>query len=370
MNAILMFVLISTLVASPLPVPSLQTSAFRGDTITLTVQLRSQGGFPIENASVLFFHETQDTYLGSAITNATGHAQFIWSIPLSHVLGPIQLNATFRGDPARYLLPSMVPIPLTIFAQLQNHFNITDANGVPIGSQVQIGQQLLFHTQVTDDNMTPMEDVSVQLILEPNEILAERQTPQNGSLTLSCTLNQTANHIATFRIRSLSQGYYNGTDSVVQLQIEKASVSFVGVPSYWVPSNGYSLGGRLITTTGLGIPNASIELRLDSGHTLSFSRSNNDGLFNFDLFAFVESIQARQYIVLRYNGTIGFGEARVLVGIITSPPYLPYTLEPITSTAWLSALHQISIISLSCLTIGSSILTLRMKRSTKRIVSH
>jgi hypothetical protein len=371
-SAILVFLVISTIVVAPIPVPSLQTSAFRGTSITLTVQLRSQSGLPIENATVLFFHETQDIHLGTVTTNSTGHASFIWAIPPFHELGSVQLNATFPGDPERYLLPSMVPIPLTVFAQLQNHINITDANGVPVNSEVQIGQKLLFHTQITDNNMTPMEGIPVQLILDPDIILAEKNTPQNGSILLSCTLNQTLSSVAIFRIKSLSQGYHNGTESVVQLFFRNATTSFAGVPSFWHPSNGYTLRGKLITQTNKGISNASIELLSDSGQSLSFSRTENDGKFSFDLYELVEALHNSDYLILWYNGTLGLRAAQAIIGIITSPPYNPFTqsIEPTPSTTWISVLHQISLVTISFLAIGSSILTLRMKRSTKRIVSH
>lgn len=366
MKVLLAFLILSALAPAPIPVPSLQTSAFRGTSIPLTVQLRSQSGLPIENATVLFFHETQDMYLGTVTTNSTGHAQFIWAIPALHSLGPVQLNATFRGDPERFLLPSMVPIPLTIYAQLQNYLNVTDDDGVPIESRVQIGQELLFHTQVTDDNMEPMEGITVQLILEPGMILAEKNTPQNGSLVLRCTLNRTLSPVATFRIKSLNQGYYNETENVIQVFFENVTALFVGLPSFWHPSHGYSLCGRLITPTNTGIANASIELTSDSGQSLSFSRTENDGKFRFDLYESAEALHNSRYLILRYSG------AQAIVGIIASPPYNPFTqsIEPTPAYVWISVLHQISLVTIGCLTIGSSILTLRMKRSTKRIVSH
>ncbi len=371
-SMLLVFLVISAFAPASIPVPSLQTSAFRGTSITLTVQLRSQSGLPIEDATVLFFHETQDVLLGTGTTNSTGHAQFIWAIPTLHELGPVQLNVTFRGDPERYLLPSMVPIPLTIFAQLQNYLNVTDVSGVPIGSSVQIGQVLLFHNQVTDDNMTPMEGVTVQLILEPDIILAEKNTPQNGSLVFRCTLNQTLSPTATFRVKSLNQGYHNGTESVVQVFFGNVTPLFVGLPSFWHPSHGYSLRGKLITPTNTGIANASIDLLDESGQAFSFSRTDNDGKFDFDLYGFTEFLHNNRYLILRYNGVLGHSGARAIVGIISSPPHNPFTqsIELTPSNAWVSVLHQISLATISCLTIGSSILTLRRKRSTKRIVSH
>ncbi len=371
MNALLVILLVSALVTSPLPLPSPQTSAFRGTPITLSVQLTSQGGSPIENASVLFFHETHNELLGTTVTNSTGFARYIWLIPFTHELGPVQLNATFRGDPERFLLPSMVLIPLTVFAQLNSNFNVTDGNGIPIGSEVRIGQRLFFHTLITDDNMNPLGAITVQFIIEPNQILAEKTTPQNGSLIFSCTLNQTTEPYIIFKIKSLNQGYHNGTESSFQFLIRNTTVQFIGVPTFWHPSHGYSLFGKLGTFSGLGIPNASIELLLESGIVIKITQTENNGQFYFDLYEVIDSIQRNQFLILRYNGTPSQTGTKSIIGIIASPPHNPFTqsIEPTSSTALLPMLHQISIVTVSCLTIGTSLLTLRMKRSTKRIVS-
>ncbi len=372
MNVLVVLLLVSTLAASPFPLPTAQTSAFRGMPIALSVQLKNQNGTPIENATVYFFHETHNELLGTAITNSTGVAQFIWMIPLIHELGFVQLNATFRGDPERYLLPSMVPIPLTIFAQIQNQINVTDETGEPIGSVVRIGQRLFFHTLITDDNSNPLVGVTVQFIMEPNQILAQKTTLQSGPLIFSCILNQTAEAHIIFTIKSFNQGYYNGTEYSFEFWIQNFTVHFIGLPTFWHPSNGYFLQGRLDTSSGQALANASIELLLESGVLLKTTQTENNGRFHFDLYDVIELIQSNRYFILRYNGNPGYSRTKSIIGIIASPPHNPFiqSIEPTLSLIWLPILHQISIITVSCITIGTSLLTLKMKRSTKRIISH
>jgi hypothetical protein len=371
LRVILIFLLFSTLVASPLATPSPPTSAFRGNPTTITVQLKGQTGNPIDNATVYFYHETHNELLDTAITNATGYAQYTWMIPFTHELGPIQLNATFRGDPERYLLPSMVPIPFTIFGQIQNNVNITDENGDPVGSQVPIGQNLRFHTLITDDNSDPLSSITVQLILEPDTVLVEQSTPLNGSLTFHCILNQTAESVYIFTIKSRNLGYLNGTETSFQFSIRNFSVQFFGLPMFWHPSSGYSLQGKLGTTLGQGIPNASIELLLDSGIVLKNTQTENDGRFLIDLYDISEAIQRHSYLILQYNGAPGQSKTRFVIRIIASSPYNPFTqsLEPTTPILH-PIFFQISIIAVSCLTAGTSLQALRMRRSTKRVVSH
>jgi hypothetical protein len=368
---VLIFLLFSVLVASPPPTPSPPTSAYRGNPTTITIQLKSQTGNPIDNAIVYFYHETYNELLGTAITNTTGFAQYTWMIPLTHELGPIQLNATFHGDPERYLLPSMVPIPLTIFGLIQNNVNVTDDTGNPVGSYVRIGQPLMFHTLITNDNSSPLGSIMVQFILEPDTILAEKSTPPNGSLMFNYILNQTTEPVYTFTIRSLNLGYLNGTETSFQFITQNSSVQFFGLPQFWHPSSGYSLQGKLGTTTGQGIPNVSIELFLDSGIVLTNAQTENDGRFLIDLYDFNETIQKHSYLILQYNGAPGQSKTRFVIRIISGSSFDPFiqTLEP-TTPLLDQVLFQISIITVSCLTAGTSLQALRMKRSTKRVVSH
>jgi hypothetical protein len=368
---VLIFLLISVLVASPPPIPSPPTSAYRGNPTTITIQLKSQTGNPIENAVVYFYHETYNELLGTAITNTTGFAQYTWIIPLTHELGPIQLNATFHGDPERYLLPSMVPIPLTIFGLIHNNVNVTDETGNPVGSYVRIGQQLRFHTLITNVNSTPLGSIMVQFILEPDTVLAETSTPPNGSLIFDYILNETVEPVYTFTIRSLHLGYLNGTETSFQFMTRNSSVQFFGLPWFWHPSSGYSLQGKLGTATGQGIPNASIKLLFDSGIVLKTAQTENDGRFLIDLYEFSEAIQKNSYLILQYNGAPGQSKTRFVIRIISGSTYNPFTqtLEPTTPVVD-PIFFQISIITVSFLTAGTSLQALRMRRSTKRVVSH
>lgn len=372
MNILLVFLLVSTLVTAPVPLPSAQTTAFRGSAFPLTVQLRGQSGMPIDNATVLFFHETRNELLGSAVTNSTGFARFIWIIPLDHELGSVQLNATFRGDPERYLLPSMVPISLTIYAQLQSYINVVDVFNNSLESVVQAGQRLYFHTQILDDNSTPVEGITVQLIQEPNQILTQKITPQNGSVIFSCLLNRTLNSQITFTIRSLDYEYYNGTERTFTLFLTETLTRFNGLPLYWHVSLGYALQGTLRTFSDQDIPNASIELQFESGELLKVTQTDNHGNFQFNLFDIIGLIQYNRYFVIYYNGSSGYSEAKATIRIIPSSPLDPLIqiLQPFFLLLENPIIRHISIVSFGCLAIGTSLLTRKMKRSTKRLVSH
>lgn len=374
MKVFLILLLVVTFLGSPVPFPAplTQTGAFRGNSFTIAVQLKDQNGIPIDNATVLFFHETHDEYLGSGITNLTGHTHFIWEIPTTHELGPIQLNATFRGDPERFLLPSMILIPVTIFAQLQNSVDIKDSEGNSVDSPLAVGQQLYFHITVRSDDLSPIEGILVQLIIEPDQIIKEETTLQNGSVILSCLLNQSLESPVTFTVRSMNYDFFNGTESSYILTIGKAFTNFIGLPAFLYLRGEIIITGQLCQISGSGIEDASIELLSETKSLITSTLTEPDGRFQFDLQEIVDSIENHRFLILRYNGSGGHTNAQAIIGIIQGVNGNPFShfLEIIPAAGFSSLFQQFSIIIISCLTIGTTVLTIRMKHSTGRIVSH
>ena len=374
MKVLLILLLVSTLLGSPVPLPEplTQTGAFRGNPFTIAVQLKDQNANPIDNATVLFFHETHDEYLGSGITNLTGYTQFIWEIPPTHELGPIQLNATFRGDPERFLLPSMILVPVTIFAQLQNSVDIKDSEGNPIDSPLTVGQQLFFHITVQNDELSPIEGILVQLILEPDQIIKEDTTLQNGSVILSCLFNQSLENTVSFTVRSMNYDFFNGTESSYIFTIGKTFTNFVGLPAFLNLHEETFITSQLCQISGSGIEDASIELFSETESLITSTLTESDGSFQFDLQEIVDTIENHRFLILRYNGSGGHTNAQAIIGIIQGFHGNPFShfLDIVPSAGVSPLLQQFSIIIISCLTIGTTVLTIRMKRSTGRIVSH
>ena len=370
---ILLVILFGAMLLSPsVPLPSPHLGAFRGTDFPLTVQLRDLSGNPIDNATILFFHEDQNVLLGTAQTNSTGHATFTWQIPLTHSLGLAQLNATFRGDPERFLLPSMIPIQVTIHAQMQIIISIEDEEGQPVSSTISLGQQLVFHTNIQDDQMSPMENITVQLWKEPNQLIAEKKTPANGSIIFEYQVNSSLSSPIVFTIRSLDQGLYNGTENQVQFSIINYTSNFIGIPAFWHISHGYEIYGQLCQNTGEGIFPASIEILQESRVSIGSVQTQTDGTFQLNLQSLIDQVLSNRYIILHFNGSSGYASVEAIIGIIPNTAINPFSqfITLIPSLGFSPFLQQISIIALSCLMITTTILTYRMKRTTTRIIAY
>jgi hypothetical protein len=369
-----MVLLLSTLFGTlvPLPAPSTQAGAYRGTPFVLTVRLRDQNNIPIQNATVEFYHETHNEFLGTAITNQTGHAQFTWQIPIDHELGPFQLNATFRGDPERFLLPTVVQIPITIFAYLQHIVSIQDLEGNPFNSTMTIGQELVFQIIIQDDHLIPLEGVPVQLVLEPDQVIGEGTTSQNGSLTLNFVFHQSRENIVTFTIRSLNHGFFNGTETSHSFFIGSIKTNFLGLPAFWIGHEGAVISGRLCEVSGQGIQNASVQLYTETESLITSTLTESGGYFQFNLEDKLGIIENQRFLTVQYNGSGGYTGAQGIIGIIHGSKGNPFShfFDIISSTTLSTVMQQLSIIVISCLTIGTTIFAIRMKQSTRRIVSH
>lgn len=94
---------------------------FRGDSITISAVLLENVtyGNPIQNQKMEFYDQTNDVFLGTALTDENGVASIRWDIPLSQPLGETIINSTFRGNESLFLDPSVQLIRITIFSRTE-----------------------------------------------------------------------------------------------------------------------------------------------------------------------------------------------------------------------------------------------------------
>ncbi len=98
-----------------------ETPICRGDTITITAVLLQNitYGDPISNQRIEFYDETNDIFLGMALTDENGVASIQWDIPLTQPLGETLINSTFRGNDSLFLDPSAQWTVITIFSRTE-----------------------------------------------------------------------------------------------------------------------------------------------------------------------------------------------------------------------------------------------------------
>lgn len=370
MRLILIVLLASMILHHAVPSPMAASSAYRGTDHTITVQLLTSLGEPIEDAIVYFYHEDHNILLGSSITNETGYATFLWQIPLIHELGIAHLNATFLGDPERYLLPCSVPITITIYAKMKVIVDVYDSNGNPIETSVYPDQTLVFNIIVKNDQLEPLEGIPVQLFTMNNQIVEEGETSENGTITFKYKLDSFLNSAIFFRVCSLSTAYYNGSELILNYIVENSSSQFVGLPSFVQKKDHCQISGLLQNHYGRGIPNAQIQILLDGILEIGEAITNQDGHFTFDLSQFQYDGNTGRFLIVIFQGQMGHQTASALIGLISNAAPFSQLVGNAISEALGIFLNQINLVALSCLSISSGFFARKYKRSTRNIVSH
>jgi hypothetical protein len=370
MKILIFLLLVATLAGSPFPPPSPSLASFRGSTYLLTVRLTSQIGDPVDNATIYFFHEDNNTLLGTSTTNQTGFAIFNWEIPLTHTLGPTMLNATFFGDPERFLLPSYIPIPVTIYAQMNISFETFDEDGNPLTSTVFFGEKITIHVDVQDDTGLPLEGVNVSLYENNDELLLTNITNQTGSTSFNLILNDTEKLDYEFRLITESLGYINGSEVRIQYSISNSSTTFIGLPAFYQPNQ--EICGKLCQNLEKWIANATVYLYLDDTILLKETQTNQDGYFCFNSIHELSQISSGRFLTVVYNGNTVYKPTKALIGILPLTPIIPFRqkLEVERPQFPSVVFSQITVIGLTLLAISTVIIRRKINQSSKHFVSH
>lgn len=87
----------------------------KGESVELQATLLYDNGSAISGATIKFYDNTSGTYLGQNTTNAAGLATYTYLIPLNSSLGAHTLNATYLGNPTKYLLKTYNETTLTVY---------------------------------------------------------------------------------------------------------------------------------------------------------------------------------------------------------------------------------------------------------------
>lgn len=372
MRLLLIVLLFTTVFGYTIPTPTEPLNAFRGTEHDIVVRLETPSGTPVHNATLYLFHEVQNILLDTSLTNSSGYATFLWLIPLSHDLGTTFLNVTFLGEPERYLLPSYLSIPITIYSQMQMVIEIVDNDGLPIGTTLHPHQDLILTVFLNDENTNPLGGITVHFLNGEDEIISEGVTSENGSITFTYQVNSDLNSSVAFKVRSLSQGYFTASEELLSFLIENSTTRFTSLPSFLQVNNQCFLAGRLRHKYGAGINGARIVLLLEGNSELLEGLTNLEGSFIFNLTQYRNQLVSAHFIVVSFEGNEVYQPAQAIVGLIQTSTPTPFTQNVgLVSAVSLTILSfQLQIVIFSCLALGSMITIVRVRRTTRSIVSH
>jgi hypothetical protein len=132
------------------------------------------------------------------------------------------------------------------------------------------------------------------------------------------------------------------------------------------------LAGHLRHQYGAEITGARIHILLDGNSELTEGVTNQEGFFHFDLSQHLNQLASGHFIVVSFEGNDVYQSTQAIVGLVSPSTLTPFTQKVgLVSAANLTIFaFQLQIVTYSCLAIGSAIAVVRIRRTTRDIVSH
>jgi hypothetical protein len=222
---VLVGILISLVLSSTINTAHAQENIVvqRGDTITITVFLLQNGtyGTPVPNQMIEFFDQTHNLLLGIDTTDSIGTASIDWTIPIDYFLGPVVVNATFRGNESMFLSPSTQFVVLCIVSSVQVIIDYTIGFLAP-------GDQFNFTVLLLDDTNTPIENASL-IALSGNTVLATSRTNLSGVALFTLHCNSSWSVLGENTIRVVHQediiNFYASAEESITVDIQQIPTS-------------------------------------------------------------------------------------------------------------------------------------------------
>lgn len=274
--------------------------ALRGEDVTISVILLQNGtyGNPVTEQRIEFFDQTNNLLLGIDFTDSSGFASIIWNVPIAYSLGPIIINATFRGNESLFLSPSYQSITLNILSSTEIIVHDTPVLLAP-------GDMLSFSVTLIDDFSNPLSNRPL-LVFSDDILLASSVTNSTGGASFSINCNNSWSTLGENTIQVVHEqdilDYYGRAQALFNVEIQKLVTSIqTNFSLEFVPlGDSFSLEVELCSIEG-GI--SSNLVVLFDGHpttTLSTDLSGN-GTLNLDIDEQVSL--GHHHLSIIYNGT-------------------------------------------------------------------
>ncbi|RDE16616.1 MAG: hypothetical protein C4K49_04445 [Candidatus Thorarchaeota archaeon] len=254
-----------------------ETPICRGSVATITITLLQNGtyGNPVSNQPVEFFDQTLDVFLGLVLTDVDGRAQFEWSLPADHPLGPTVINATYRGNETLALAPSFQWTSLTVLSSTRMDIQVERSTVFP-------GEVVPFTVLLLNDMNLPLP--YAQLTVFCNSVpITSRATNSSGWARFTVQCNDSWARLGENEIRvAYEQNLVVFNEAVAEsfmVTVEQVSTS---VEVTKPPLGSYGLNDTLRTDLFLraddgALPGARLQVALD-GVSLAAVLTDDSGV--------------------------------------------------------------------------------------------
>ena len=250
-------------------------------------------------------------FMTNVQTDENGVFTAVYPVPADAALGPVLLEIKFNGS--SFYLPSYTNGTWNIFSHI--------VLSVDIAETVAVGQNVTITGTVADNQLNPIANHQVELIVEGITITL-LTTDQNGEFSYVWTVSDLFEFgNRTITAYSGSQGYYrsNSTNTTfflahrADLTVSFDSASQVTRGELW------ELSGRLFdidSLTNEGLENEVVEIYLD-GNLVATTQTTTNGEWDAIIFATQDLTRGLHEIEIVFQGTYShIGTDEMLIGYV------------------------------------------------------
>jgi hypothetical protein len=282
----------------------------RGELVPITARLLQNGTFgdPVINQRLLFYEQTQDIFIGTALTDTNGYATVSWNVSINHPLGLSMLNVTFEGNISLSLSPSCqwssVIVVSATFIEVQ-----VDENSIHPEDEI------VLTAKITDDHNASISGVIVAVYSE-GTVLAIAPTNASGYANFVIDCNNTWCIIGQNTLRVVFEQdmvrFLDSSQSSISVNVHQIATSIEILDFYnsTIQLNDSLRLRMAIRSEGKNHSDASLVVFFDENPIDSIV-SDMDGVATLSLDIDSQYILGMHNIKIEYSGTFRYASSYI-----------------------------------------------------------
>ena len=288
------------------------TIVSRGESFELSAILLTNVtyGTPIPSQILEFYDQTNDQFLGIAITNEEGIATLQYTFPMSYPLGYTLVNATFRGNNTLSLAPSCQWTTLLITS-------LTSIVITPTKTILAPDDQLTFTVALFDDTDNPIPNAAVS-IYHDSVFVQTAKTNSTGQALIEVDLQTQSLSLGSHSIEVSYSGnesfYYRGVSDSFNIQIRKIQTSIISYNALVsLQLNHTSVVTVRLTSQEDIMQGFAVDLAITDSNFHMQRVTNETGYVTFEVYADNRVTLGEHLITITYLGNIRYNESSIQI---------------------------------------------------------
>ncbi|MFW9862359.1 MAG: hypothetical protein ACFFEX_09525 [Candidatus Thorarchaeota archaeon] len=329
----------------------------RGELVPITARLLQNGTFgdPVINQRLLFYDQTQDIFIGSALTDTNGYATVLWNISINHPLGLCMLNVTFEGNTSLSLSPSCQWSSVIVVSMTVIEVQVDE-------NSIHPEDEIVLTAKITDDHNSSISGVTMAVYSE-GTLLAVAPTNASGYAAFIIDCNNTWCIIGQNTLRIVFEQdmvrFLNGSQSPISVNVHQIATS-IEIEDFYnstVHLNDSFWLQMTVRAEGQNHSDASLAVFLDE-NPIDAIVSDIDGIAQLSLDIDSRYMLGMHTIKIEYSGTFRYESSYIEVDISVISPATIYIELPDSIPVGVESEVQVTLHDLFMRPIPNATITL------------